>query len=109
MCASLEARIADNKSRLFIVEVRPENAPASEQLFGSRVKAGSHYTEFKGSPYWYDAASGGFGTAQVVSESLFSVKKSDGTPLWSYRDGAILNSSIAIGGGRVYFVECRGL
>jgi len=82
-------------------------AVVGDLLFGSAVKPNAHYVEFKGRPYWYDETSGGFGTAQVVSDSLFALRKEDGGRQWTYKNGVILNSSIAIGGGRMYFVECR--
>jgi len=100
---------------VFPVDPTPGNSKMSwgyvavvgDFLFGSAVKPGSHYTEFKGQKYWYDATSGGFGTAQVVSDSLFALRKEDGGRQWTYSGGVILNSSIAAGGGRIYFVECR--
>lgn len=43
----------------------------------------------------------------VCSTSLFAVERATGKRLWEYaaRKGAIANPSIAIGNGRVYFVE----
>ena len=43
----------------------------------------------------------------VCSESLFALDPRDGTPSWTYRpeSGLILNPSIAVGKGSVFFVE----
>lgn len=43
----------------------------------------------------------------VVSRYLFSMDRFTGEPRWTYRNGAIMNNAIAIGDGRIYFVESR--
>lgn len=45
----------------------------------------------------------------ICSTSLFAVNRDDGKTRWSYpaKTGAIINPGIAIGGGRIYFVESR--
>jgi hypothetical protein len=44
----------------------------------------------------------------VISDAVFCVEP-DGSGLrWSYRGGALINSTITIGEGRMYFVESRG-
>ena len=73
-------------------------------LFGSSIKPGSEYTKFKGTPYWYDST-GTQDTAKICSDNLFAIDKRTGGKKWEYRGGKIINSSIAIGGGRVCFVE----
>jgi len=51
---------------------------------------------------------GHLGNTQVVSSSLFALAKADGAKAWHYaRKSHILNSSITIGDGAVFFVECR--
>jgi hypothetical protein len=82
-------------------------AALEEGLIGSRVRTGSKYTSFDGPAKWYDATSGGFGTPQVCSDSLFCIDKSTGDARWEHDEGVILNSSICAGGGRVFFVETR--
>jgi outer membrane protein assembly factor BamB len=77
-----------------------------ESLLGSSVKTGSAYTAFDGGPYWYDSI-GSESTAKVCSDNLFCLAKGDGQPRWSYRHGVIVNSTVAAGGGRVYFLESR--
>ncbi|MBT3914693.1 MAG: methyltransferase domain-containing protein, partial [Verrucomicrobia bacterium] len=71
-------------------------------LFGGSVKPGSEYTKFKGTPYWYDS-SGTQDTAKVCSDNLFAIDKQTGSKKWEYSGGKIINTTIAIGGGRVYF------
>ena len=73
-------------------------------LFGGSIKPGSVYTKFKGTPYWYDS-SGTQDTAKVCSDNLFAIDKQTGVKKWDYRGGKIINTTIAIGSGRVYFVE----
>ncbi|MFP6739550.1 MAG: LamG-like jellyroll fold domain-containing protein [Planctomycetota bacterium] len=80
-------------------------AVVGEQLIGSRVAPDSSYSSFSGPDKWYDETSGGFGTSQVISSSLFSVAREDGRMRWSHDAGAILNSTITIGGGRLYYIE----
>ncbi len=45
----------------------------------------------------------------MVSEYIFSQNRKSGELLWTYRVGAILESSISVGDGRVYFAENRNL
>ena len=75
-------------------------------LFGSSVRSGNFYTEGRGP--WYDDS--GFKKAQdshkVLSDCLFAVDLAGNSQAWKY-NGVIINSTIAIGGGRIYFVENR--
>ena len=76
-----------------------------DKLYGSAVVEGSIYTEYwTGEIGWY------FGTSasrrKVCSEYIFANSPS-GDRVWTYDVGVIINSSIAMGGGRVYFVESR--
>ena len=43
----------------------------------------------------------------VTSDYLFAVDREDGTLVWSHHSGVIANSAIAMGEGRVFFVESR--
>jgi SAM-dependent methyltransferase len=81
-------------------------AVVTNRLYGSSVKRGASYTEYNGPAYWYDSL-GTESTAKVCGDNLFCLSRTNGLPLWTYRNGVIINSSIAIGGGRVYFVESR--
>lgn len=77
-----------------------------DQLLGSSTRKGAAYTAFMGHSSWYDQKSG-YGTWKVCSDDVFALSKEDGDRNWTYSNGVIINSTITIGGGRVYFVECR--
>lgn len=71
-------------------------------LFGSGRRKGASYTETSrdaDNALWYR------NMKLVVSDYLFAMEKNSDKPLWKYRDGLILNTTITIGGGRMYFVE----
>ena len=78
----------------------------SNILFGSNVRSGNFYTQGRGP--WYDDSS--FGNAEdshkVLSDCVFAVDLSSNEKMWKY-SGVIINSTIAVGGGRIYFVENR--
>ncbi len=81
-------------------------ANIDDRLYGTSVKKGSAYTAYDGPAFWYDTLGLG-STAKVCSDNFFCRSKSTGQTVWSYQNGVIINSSIVIGGGRVYFVESR--
>jgi outer membrane protein assembly factor BamB len=81
-------------------------ARAGALLYGSSVKRGAVYTNFWGKASWYDGVVGA-GTEKVCSDDLFALDSSTGTIQWRYRNGVILNSTIAMASDRVLFVECR--
>ncbi len=77
-------------------------------LFGSSVKQGNIYTEFWGRERWNDGkGAAGDGTDKVTSDDLFAYDKQTGKKLWVYQNGAVVNTSLAVGDGRVYFVESQ--
>jgi outer membrane protein assembly factor BamB len=41
----------------------------------------------------------------VVSDYLFAFDKTGGGVLWTYRGGLVLNTTLVLGGGRMYFIE----
>lgn len=77
-------------------------------IYGSSMKKGASYTQYNGPAYWYDSL-GTESTAKVCSDNLFCLSKANGQLLWTYTNGVIINSSIAIGGGRIYFAESRNI
>lgn len=81
-------------------------ARAGDLLYGSSVKQGAVYTDFWGKESWYDGTSGA-GTEKICSDDLFAVASANGELKWRYQGGVVINSTIAIAGGRVLFVECR--
>lgn len=75
-------------------------------LYGSSVKRGAVYTDFWGTEGWYDKTSGP-GTEKVCSDDLFALLPESGELKWRYRGGVVINSTIAITGEKLLFVECR--
>lgn len=75
-----------------------------DTLVGSAVKKGSAYLGDDGE--WYDGTSGNE-VSQVTSDSLFGLDRHKGSQQWVYKDEVILNSTITVGDGAVYFVESR--
>jgi outer membrane protein assembly factor BamB len=68
-------------------------------LFGSGVRQNQFYRRGRGP--WYDRDK-----AKVNSDFLFAVGQDDRKLKWKY-NGVVINSTITIGGGRVYFLEQR--
>ncbi len=81
-------------------------AQVGNRLYGSRVKKGSIFTEYWGHVAWYDAADGA-GAEKICSDAIFALDKETGKHTWTYSDGAIINTTIVIGDGCMYFVESR--
>ncbi len=77
-------------------------------LIGSSVKKGSSFTSFWGGAGqgWYDSVSGEV-THQVCSDQIFAIDLPGKQPAWNYQSGVILNPTITIGDGHIFFVECR--
>ena len=74
------------------------------QIFGSAVRRGSQYLGDKGE--WYE----GFGekdTAKVTSDGFFVKNAYSGKTEWVYSQGQIINSTITIADGKVFFIESR--
>ncbi|MHC4105756.1 MAG: outer membrane protein assembly factor BamB family protein, partial [Planctomycetota bacterium] len=71
-------------------------------LFGSGRRKGASYTE---TSYEADDSLWYRNMKVVVSDYLFAMDKAKRRLLWKYKDGLILNTTIAIGGGRIYFIE----
>jgi len=78
---------------------------SDDMLIGSSVKSGAHFTEFWGGAKWYDAAGDKSSLAQVVSDNVFGYDKETGKGKWAYGKGAIINSTITLADGHVYFLE----
>ncbi|MBT3198641.1 MAG: PQQ-binding-like beta-propeller repeat protein [Phycisphaerales bacterium] len=112
-CWTLDAYTGRRKRTAILVDKAKRDthewgyvARAGKKLYGSSVKARSSYTAFWKSVSWYDQR-GGYGTWQVCSDDLFAVDVDSGKPAWTYTGGLILNATITIGGGNIYFTESR--
>jgi len=75
-------------------------------LLGTAVRRGASFSEFHGPDQWHDKLLGD-GTAKICSDSLFAIDKDSGTRLWTRRRGVIINPTITLGDGLVYFLESR--
>jgi len=83
---------------------RPED---TRLLIGSATKVGTSFKNFWGRPGWYDAVSGPL-AAKVASDNLFALDADTGRRIWTYTNNSVLiNSTITIADGRVWFVACR--
>lgn len=88
-----------------------------DKLYGSATAAGASYTKYweldtpiEGD-FWYGSYPGRPPALtsvvfKVCSEYIFA-NNADGSRAWTYEDGVIINTTICMGGGRVYFVESR--
>jgi len=77
-------------------------AYAGDILYGSGRRRGASYTEtsYEGdNALWYQ------NMKLVVSDYLFARDRRNDNLLWKYKAGLILNTTITIGGGRMYFIE----
>ncbi len=71
-------------------------------LFGSGRRQGASYTE---TSYEADDSLWYRDMKVVVSDYLFALQKTRRRRLWKYQGGLILNTTITLGGGRIYFLE----
>ena len=81
-------------------------AQAGDRLFGSRVNSKAAYTNYWGGDKWYDAKEGE-GTGKVCSDGVFAYDIDSQKLAWTYEKGLILNPTISISDGKMYFVETR--
>jgi outer membrane protein assembly factor BamB len=71
-------------------------------LYGSGRRKGAFYTT---TSYDTDEALWYRNMKLAVSDYIFAMKKKNRKLLWKYKDGLIPNTTIAMGNGRMYFVE----
>jgi outer membrane protein assembly factor BamB len=77
-------------------------AYSNDILFGSGRRKNASYAE---TSYDADIALWYRNMKLVVSDYVFAMKKNSGKPLWKYKDGLVVNTTITVAGGRMYFVE----
>ena len=75
-------------------------------LVGSAVAPGSAFTEFWGGENWYDSKDGEH-AKKVCSDLLFVADPQSGQPKWVYSESLIVNPTITIHQGRIYFLGCK--
>ncbi|MHC4178056.1 MAG: LamG-like jellyroll fold domain-containing protein, partial [Planctomycetota bacterium] len=115
-CWRLDAQTGDRSATYPVIEKSREKhdlrwgyvATSRGKLYGSAVKQGAAYTNIwgGGGEGWYDGTSGAT-TLKVCSDRLFALQPESGKTVWTYENATIINTTIAIGGRRVYFVQCR--
>ena len=81
-------------------------ARKDDLLFGTAVRKNTSYTDFWGDDAWYDKTAGA-GTEKVCSDALFCYDLPTGRPVWTRRNGLVINTTIAVGKQGVFFVESR--
>ena len=79
-----------------------------DQVLGSSVRPEAVFTNIFGGSgeAWADATKGPV-TRKVLSDALFAVDKAKGKRRWTRRKGLIINPTLTVGGGTLYFLECR--
>lgn len=77
-------------------------AAAGDTLVGSCVKKGAHYVGDDGE--WYEDFIAP-NVARVTSDRLFAVDREQTTLRWTYGGGTIINSTITMADGTIWFVE----
>lgn len=79
-------------------------AASADKLIGSVTRKGGNYLGDNGQ--WFEDFKKDE-TAKVVSDGIFVVDRKKGTKRWRREQGVVINSTITISEGVVYFVESR--
>ena len=79
-------------------------AASGELLIGSTTRKGGNYLGDDGQ--WFEDFKKEE-TAKVVSDGLFALDRKTGTKRWAREQGTVINSTITVSNGVVYFVESR--
>lgn len=82
-------------------------ASEGDYLIGSSVRSGSQFKDFWGSVHWFDKVGSSGAITQVCSDKIFGYRKSDWKGVWAYGKGVIINSTISMKDGKIYFLENR--
>jgi hypothetical protein len=78
----------------------------NDLLIGSVVPKRAHYLEFMGPAFWYDNKDGTLAD-KVCSKSVFALDAATGSLAWGYTNGVVVETTLCMGGNRVYFLESR--
>jgi SAM-dependent methyltransferase len=109
-CWVLEGQTGALKATFTLPEGFKENydwgylASEGDTLYGSAVKRGGLFVGADGE--WYDKR--GDESQKVISDILFAMNRHTGELLWTREGGAVVNSTITLGGDRLFFIESRG-
>lgn len=112
-CVAIEGQTGKRHTR-FVNPLHSDGSPhdwgylavIGDFLIGSSVKSGARYLGDDGE--WYENFDN-TQTSRVVSDSLFGIDRhsAENYVRFKYQGGAIINSTITIGGGVIYFIESR--
>ncbi len=114
-CWKIDAATGDVAARFDVVPGAKANwkydwgyiARYEDLLLGSSIKEGSSWETFWGGLGWFDAKAGP-GTLKTCSEALFALDPAGGETKWTHHaEGVIINPTITVADGRVYFLEVR--
>ncbi|MCA9149220.1 MAG: PQQ-binding-like beta-propeller repeat protein [Planctomycetales bacterium] len=110
-CVGFNGQTGERSSEFKVPQLSPAQSNAwgyvsrvGGMLVGSGVRPGSQYSGDAGE--WYETF-GSRDVARVTSDDLFAMNAYDGQLRWNYHQGVIMNSTITIAGGRIYFIESR--
>jgi outer membrane protein assembly factor BamB len=81
-------------------------ASVGDQLIGTVTPSGAQHTAWWGSGAWYDGHDGE-PAKKIASHLLFGLDKSSGATRWTYSGGRILDVTLTLAEGCVWFVEAR--
>jgi len=111
-CYGFDPRTGEQLSSFVVPQLIPRQtrywgylATVGKKLFGSGRKPEAAYT-LVSKQEDYEIQWGDYKTL-VTSDYLFSMDRYKGKVLWTYKSGVILNPSIAIDNGKMYFIENR--
>ena len=77
-------------------------AYVGDTLFGSACKPKASYTTQSKETDW---SLYGQTMKTVTSDYLFGMQRDSGQLLWKYKEGLIVNSTITVGDGKIFFIE----
>lgn len=78
-------------------------ATSDHVLLGTWTSPGAAFTNAWGGGAWYEHS----GWEKVCSSGLFAYETPSLEKAWAYEGGVIINTTITVGDGRVYFLETR--
>jgi outer membrane protein assembly factor BamB len=108
-CAAYDVKTGEQR-QMHQVPQLPDNAPrdwgyiavSNGSLLGSGRKPQASYMETS----WAADKSMWYNNMKVVSSDfLFGIDLNSGGKTWTYKKGQILNTTIAVGGGKIFFIE----
>jgi outer membrane protein assembly factor BamB len=81
-------------------------AREQDLVIGSGVAKETAFTDFWGGEHWYDSKDGEH-AKKVCSDILFAAYQSTGDMAWRFEDGLVVNPTITLADGKVFFLVSR--